>query len=110
MLYIGCHLSSSKGFAAMGRQALERGLVDKLGGLDAVVRAAAARAALVPGIVPIVTVEAGVTRGWRGLGGSTVTAIGIDRFGECGPANQVFEYLGITAANVVAKVEGVIAG
>ena len=23
MLYIGCHLSSSKGFAAMGRQALE---------------------------------------------------------------------------------------
>lgn len=24
MLYIGCHLSSSKGFAAMGRQALER--------------------------------------------------------------------------------------
>ena len=25
MLYIGCHLSSSKGFAAMGRQALELG-------------------------------------------------------------------------------------
>ena len=25
MLYIGCHLSSSRGFAAMGRQALELG-------------------------------------------------------------------------------------
>ena len=25
MLHIGCHLSSSKGFAAMGRQALELG-------------------------------------------------------------------------------------
>lgn len=36
----------AQGRVWLGRQALERGLVDKLGGLDAVVRAAAARAAL----------------------------------------------------------------
>ena len=27
MLHIGCHLSSSKGFAAMGRQALDLSLI-----------------------------------------------------------------------------------
>ena len=32
-----------------------------------------------------------------------------DRFGECGPAGKVFEYLGVTAAKVAAAVEGVLA-
>jgi transketolase len=35
--------------------------------------------------------------------------VGIDRFGECGPAAQVFEFLGVTAGKVVAAVEGVLA-
>jgi transketolase len=41
-----------------------------------------------------------------GLEGAVV---GIDRFGECGPAGQVFEYLGVTAAKVTEAVETVIA-
>ena len=41
--------------------------------------------------------------------GAEGKVIGIDRFGECGPANQVFEFLGITAAKVAEAVEGVIA-
>jgi transketolase len=36
--------------------------------------------------------------------------VGIDRFGESGPAAQVFEFLGVTAGRVVEAVEGVIAG
>ncbi len=35
--------------------------------------------------------------------------VGIDSFGECGPAGKVFEFLGITAAKVAEAVEGVIA-
>ncbi|MFG1419399.1 transketolase [Xanthobacter sp. V0B-10] len=65
---------------------------------------AAARAALVPDIVPIVTVEAGVTRGWRGLGGSTVTAIGIDRFGESAPEKELWPLFGFTAEKVAEAV------
>ena len=59
--------------------------------------------------VPRVAVEAGVTDYWRKYVGLEGTVVGIDRFGECGPAPQVFEYLGITAAHVAAAVEGVIA-
>jgi transketolase len=35
--------------------------------------------------------------------------VGIDRFGECGPAGQVLEFLGVTAAKVAQAVESVIA-
>ena len=71
---------------------------------------AAYRASVLPRGIPRVAVEAGVTGYWRQYVGLEGAVVGIDRFGECGPANQVFEYLGLTAANVVTKVEGVIAG
>ena len=58
--------------------------------------------------VPRVAVEAGVTDGWYKYVGLEGKVIGIDRFGECGPANQVFEYLGITAEKVAEAVEAVI--
>ncbi|MFH3479993.1 transketolase [Xanthobacter variabilis] len=63
-----------------------------------------ARAALVPAIIPIVTVEAGVTRGWRGLGCSGVTAIGIDRFGESAPEKDLWPLFGFTAEKVAEAV------
>ncbi|MFZ4536036.1 transketolase [Propionivibrio sp.] len=70
---------------------------------------AAYRESVLPRGVPRVAVEAGVTGYWRQYVGLEGAVVGIDRFGECGPASQVFEYLGITAAKVVAAVQGVIA-
>ena len=70
---------------------------------------AAYRDAVLPRGIPRVAVEAGVTSYWRQYVGLEGAVVGIDRFGECGPAGQVFEFLGITAAKVVEAVEGVIA-
>jgi transketolase len=61
---------------------------------------------VLPRGIPRVAVEAGVTGWWRKYVGLEGAVVGIDRFGECGPAGKVFEYLGITAAKVA---EGVIA-
>ena len=68
------------------------------------------RDAVLPHGVPRVAVEAGVSDYWRKYVGLEGAVVGIDRFGECGPAAQVFDYLGITAAKVAEAVEGVIAG
>ena len=68
------------------------------------------RDAVLPRGVPRVAVEAGVSDYWRKYVGLEGAVVGIDRFGECGPAAQVFDYLGITAAKVAEAVEGVIAG
>ena len=65
---------------------------------------------VLPRGVPRVAVEAGVTGYWRQYVGLEGAVVGIDRFGECGPAAQVFEYLGVTAVRVAEAVEGVIAG
>ena len=71
---------------------------------------AAWREAVLPRGIPRVAVEAGVTGYWRQYVGLEGAVVGIDRFGECGPAAQVFEFLGITAAKVAEAVEGVFAG
>ena len=71
---------------------------------------AAYRNAVLPRGIPRVAVEAGVSSYWRQYVGLEGAVVGIDRFGECGPAGQVFEFLGITAAKVAEAVEGVIAG
>ena len=68
------------------------------------------RGDVLPRAIPRVAVEAGVTGYWRQYVGLEGAVVGIDRFGECGPAAQVFEFLGITAAKVAEAVEGVIAG
>jgi transketolase len=60
--------------------------------------------------IPRVAVEAGATAGWYRYVGLEGAVVGIDRFGESGPAAQVFEFLGITAVKVVEAVEGVIGG
>ena len=67
------------------------------------------RDSVLPRGVPRVAVEAGATSGWYRYVGLDGAVIGIDRFGECGPAGKVFEFLGITAAKVAEAVEGVIA-
>ncbi|MFG1477329.1 transketolase [Xanthobacter sp. V4C-4] len=70
---------------------------------------ATARAAVFPAGTPIVAVEAGVTRGWRGLGTSGITAIGIDRFGESAPEKDLWPLFGFTPETVAAAVRTAIA-
>jgi transketolase len=71
---------------------------------------AAWRDAVLPRGIPRVAVEAGVTGYWRQYVGLEGAVVGIDRFGESGPAAQVFDFLGVTAARVVEAVERVIGG
>ena len=55
-----------------------------------------------------VSVEAGVTFGWREHVGDRGASVGIDRFGASAPGEQVLEHLGITPAAVVAAVQRVL--
>ena len=52
-----------------------------------------------------VSVEAGVTFGWREHIGDRGIAVGIDRYGASAPGEVVLEKLGITAAAVVEAVQ-----
>ena len=47
-------------------------------------------------------IEAGVSFGWGDLGGHVHS---IERFGESGPAKDVAEHLGMTAAQIAAKIK-----
>ncbi|MBL0142591.1 MAG: transketolase [Betaproteobacteria bacterium] len=69
---------------------------------------AAWRAAVLPGGMPRVSVEAGVTDFWRKYVGLEGAAIGVDRFGESAPADVVYKYFGVDADHVVAAVRSVL--
>ena len=58
--------------------------------------------------IPRVAVEAGVTDYWRKYVGLEGAVIGIDRFGESAPANELYKFFGITAEKVAAAVHGVL--
>jgi transketolase len=60
---------------------------------------------LPPALHRRVSVEAGVTFGWREYIGDRGIAIGIDRYGASAPGEVVLEKLGITAAAVVEAVQ-----
>jgi len=55
-----------------------------------------------------VAIEAGVTGGWWRYVGTQGRVIGLDRFGESAPANELFEHFGFTTDNVVAVVKDVL--
>lgn len=55
-----------------------------------------------------VAVEAGVSDYWRKYVGLDGAVVGLDTFGESGPAEQVFEHFGFTVANVVDTVEKIL--
>ena len=56
-----------------------------------------------------VAVEAGVTAGWRAWVGEDGAVVGVDTFGKSAPYQHVYEHFGLTAENVAATVETVIA-
>ena len=51
-----------------------------------------------------VSIEAGVTDGWRALVGERGLAIGLDRFGESAPAEVLAEHFGLTGEAVAKRV------
>ncbi len=56
-----------------------------------------------------VSVEAGITMGWREHLGDRGIAVGIDRFGASAPGEVILEQLGITPAAVAAAAKRVLA-
>ncbi len=60
------------------------------------------RESVLPANVSVrVAVEAGVTDGWWRYVGPQGRVVGLDRFGESAPANELFEHFGFTTDNVV---------
>ena len=55
-----------------------------------------------------VAIEAGVTDGWWRYVGTHGRVIGLDRFGESAPANELFEHFGFTTDNVVAVAKDLL--
>lgn len=66
-------------------------------------QAADYRAGILPPEVPKLSVEAGVSMGWREIVGDSGLVIGLDHFGESAPGGVVMEKLGFNVENVVAR-------
>jgi len=67
------------------------------------------REAVLPSAVTArVAIEAGVTAGWWRYVGTHGQVVGLDRFGESAPANELFEHFGFTTDNVVAVAKDVL--
>jgi transketolase len=62
------------------------------------------RDSVLPPGVPCASIEAGVTGFWRQYVGRDGLAIGVDRFGESAPAGALFDYFGLTAEKVAARL------
>jgi len=69
---------------------------------------AAYRAVVLPADLPKVAVEAGVSDGWYKYVGTHGKVVGLDRFGESAPADELFKLFGFTVDNVVAAVKAVL--
>ena len=69
---------------------------------------AAYRDSVLPGKMPRAAIEAGVRDYWRKYVGLDGAIIGIDRFGESAPAADVYKFLGVDAASLVAAVKGIV--
>jgi transketolase len=57
-----------------------------------------------------IVIEAGVTENWWRIAGPRGRVIGLDRFGESAPAEQLFEHFGFSVDNVVAVANQVLNG
>ena len=72
-------------------------------------QAAHYRATVLPRDVPVLAVEAGVGGFWRAYTGFEGDVLGIDRFGESAPAEQVAAALGFTAEALVSRARALLA-
>ena len=55
-----------------------------------------------------VAIEAGSTDGWRKYVGLDGDVMGIDTYGESGPADEVYEHFGLNAGSLAARVQACI--
>ena len=69
---------------------------------------AAYRSMVLPQGVPRVSVEAGVAWFWRAVVGDSGMTVGIDRFGESAPAEQLYQHFKLTPAHVAECALSVI--
>lgn len=69
---------------------------------------AAYKNAVLPADLPKVAVEAGVTDGWYKYVGLNGAVVGLDRFGESAPAEELFAEFGFTVENVVNTVKNIL--
>jgi transketolase len=63
---------------------------------------------VLPPDLPAVAVEAGHPDFWRKYVGRRGKVIGIDRYGESAPGDQLYRHFGITADNVAAAVRAIV--
>ncbi len=63
---------------------------------------------LPPACVLRVAVEAGRTYGWERFVGPFGVAIGVDRFGESAPADELATFFGLTTEDVLNKARGLL--
>jgi transketolase len=63
---------------------------------------------LPPQITKRVAIEAGVTLGWYKWVGLQGAVVGLDRFGESGPGDEVMKHFGFTTENVVKVARGLL--
>ncbi|HRD88239.1 MAG TPA: transketolase [Accumulibacter sp.] len=66
------------------------------------------RDAVLPRAIPRLAIEAGVSGFWYQYVGLDGAVLGIDRFGESAPADQLFDFFGFTVANVVRIVKSLL--
>jgi transketolase len=67
------------------------------------------RHVLPPNVKNRVSIEAGSTLGWYKYVGLDGLAIGIDEFGLSAPANQLYQFFGLTADVVAVKTAALVA-
>ena len=68
------------------------------------------RERILPGAVTArVVIEAGVSNCWWRYAGPQGRVIGIDRYGESAPAEQLFEHFGFSVGNVLRIARQVLA-
>lgn len=63
---------------------------------------------LPPSVTKRVAIEAGVTQAWYKYVGFDGAVIGLDRFGESGPGDEVMKHFGFTTENVVKVAKGLL--
>jgi transketolase len=66
----------------------------------------AVQAAILPGGVPVLSVEAGATFGWARWADAS---IGIDRFGASAPGSVALDHLGINVDHIVTEARALVA-
>ena len=64
---------------------------------------------LPPAVTSRVSIEAGLTFGWRNYVGDRGEMIGLDRFGASAPYQVLYENFGFSASNIVERVKKLIA-